>query len=182
MRIAWNAQGGSCNMVGLSHRMGRPNSGLKRHIQAHSHSAKKTPISIRYRPGVKRSYICIYRQGWVGEKMQWFWRRFRRRQIDWRAIAVQGAVYMHSSWNAVSPFSRHGHARALDPYTESMPRIHAWNHAWNHWNHWNEQCDYAIYELTNPQSYCGEQGSGALDIGPCLVYQIRDYKEFISST
>ena len=33
--------------------MGRPNSDLKRYIQAHCHSATKTPISIRYRPGVK---------------------------------------------------------------------------------------------------------------------------------
>ena len=46
--------------------MGRPNSGLKGHIRAHCHSAKKTPVSIRYRLGVKR---YIYRQGWVGKKL-----------------------------------------------------------------------------------------------------------------
>ena len=50
--------------------MGRPNSDLKRYIQAHCHSAKKTPLSIRYRPGV--IYIYIYRQGRVGEKLQCF--------------------------------------------------------------------------------------------------------------
>ena len=37
--------------------IGRPNSDLKRYIQADCHSAKKTPISIRYRPGA----IYIYR-------------------------------------------------------------------------------------------------------------------------
>ena len=44
--------------------MGRPNSGLKRHFQAHCHNAKKTLISIRYRPGVKES-ICTGRGGWA---------------------------------------------------------------------------------------------------------------------
>ena len=41
--------------------MGRPSSGLKRHIQAHCHSTEKTPISVRNRPGVK-----IYIQAGVG--------------------------------------------------------------------------------------------------------------------
>ena len=36
--------------------MGRPISGLKRHIQAHCHSAKKTAVSIRYRLGME-TYI-----------------------------------------------------------------------------------------------------------------------------
>ena len=42
--------------------MGRPNSGLKRHIQAHCHSAKNIPLCIRYRPGV-RMYIYKKRGG-----------------------------------------------------------------------------------------------------------------------
>ena len=38
----------SVAVVELSHCHGRPNTGLKRHIQADNHSAKKTPISVRY--------------------------------------------------------------------------------------------------------------------------------------
>ena len=40
-------------VASLSHRQGRPNSGpLKRYIQAHCHSARKTRIFIRYRSGI----------------------------------------------------------------------------------------------------------------------------------
>ena len=46
--------------------MGRPNSGLERHVQAHDYSAEETNIFIRCRR--KRSYKYLYEQGWLGEK------------------------------------------------------------------------------------------------------------------
>ena len=47
--------------------MGRSNRGQKRYIRAHYHSAKKTLVSIRYRPGVERRYTHI-QAGVAGRK------------------------------------------------------------------------------------------------------------------
>ena len=50
--------------------MGRPNKGLEEADSRPTPRAKKTTMSVRYRPGVK-TYLCMYIEvgaGWAGKR------------------------------------------------------------------------------------------------------------------
>ena len=124
--------------------MGRPNSGLKRQTQAHCHRAKKTPISIRYRPGVK-TYIYTGRGGWVKKRCNDS-DRDETSESNCRAkSSVHALLMVHClpPWPCLCTKSMPIHETMvfLSPCLKPLKRV----------------MRYAIYNTTNPQFYCGEE-------------------------
>ena len=96
-------------------------------------SAKKTPISMRYRPGVKRSYLSMYRCGWAGKKTAMSLKEMKSNEEQLQARKQ----YTCTPPDPLSP--------AIFIYiTETTMRL-------------SEHAMYANMRITNPQSYCGEE-------------------------
>ena len=102
--------------------MGRPDSDLKRSIQAHYHSAEKTPISIRYNLGVKEEKY-VHRQGWVGEKDAMTLKEILKEMNRLKSNrSAKSSIYTPHGTLSLASLC-HGHTCAPNPCTKPPKRV-----------------------------------------------------------
>ena len=147
--------------------MGRPNSCPWSYTQAYYHSAK-TPISIRYRPGVKHSYVWIQAgvdHRWAKKATNAMKETLQETNRLKSNCSAKSSIY-DSSWDPLSSFS---FAMAMWP----LHRIHAPR------KHRIESCEHAICEIINLQSYCGDH-CVALVTNSSMILELNDLKRWLT--